>query len=85
MSEEEYIVVDALYFIRNFAELVVDTNLSEDTLTQVLFSAYAKGWVKPASLQDGELPTEILTAENVCTVYFMATKKGLFAHTTGEE
>jgi DNA-binding MarR family transcriptional regulator len=81
MSEQEYLVLDELYFLQSFDELQELTGLSPDALKSVLSDLVGKGWVKCTKSREGEEPVgteEFLSG--YLQFHYLATKAGLLAH-----
>ena len=81
MSEQEYQVLDELYFLQSFQELLVQTGLPAEEVKQVLGDMLQKGWVKCLRSREGEEPVgaEEFSA-NYASLQYLATKAGLLAH-----
>ena len=83
MTDEEFDVLDELYFVIRFGELADLTEKSSEDLVEVLKSLYQKGWIKVMMTVDDELPESEIDLDNSFSdYYFLATKKGLLAHNT---
>jgi len=81
MTDEEFDVLDELYFVISFEELKEATMMPPDKLVNVLLSIYEKGWVKVMETVDDELPESQIDLINRASDYiFLATKSGLLAH-----
>jgi hypothetical protein len=81
MSDLEFDVLDELYFIKSFDELLEATSLDEVVLVRTLLDLKQKDWIKPASIQDGHDIEDHFDVEHDPRKYhFLATKKGLLAH-----
>ena len=81
MSEQEFIVLDELYFLQSFQELKAQCGLSAEELKVVLGNMLNKGWVKGLRSRDGEEPVEPAEfQENYSSILYLATKAGLLAH-----
>lgn len=81
MSEEEFDLLDELYFVKSFDELLQSTAWQADKLIRVLETLKMKEWVRPVSLMDGEhVPEDFDIVSNPRKYYYLATKKGLLAH-----
>ncbi|MEQ8471662.1 MAG: hypothetical protein RIC35_10765 [Marinoscillum sp.] len=81
MTDDEFEVLDELYFVTPFEQLLEETNMDSIKLVQILNSIYLKGWVKIMETVDDEVPKEKLDLENKAGSYFfLATKEGLLAH-----
>lgn len=81
MTDDEFDVLDELYFVQSFNQLAELTAKPTIELIPVLEQLYKRGWIKVMSDVDDELPDEEIDfqqgAENY---YYLATKKGLLAH-----
>jgi hypothetical protein len=85
MSEPEFEVVDALYFIKPFDELRNELQLSASELKDILHDLFRKGWVCCYSDPVSEIPDRDVHIETDYRKYhYLATKAGLLAHTSGE-
>jgi hypothetical protein len=83
MTDIEFELIDQLYFVQSFEELCKTMEMKEDELKNLLLLMVQKEWVK---VMDKETDEEITFSEQWlanCSAYFyLATKKGLFAHNT---
>lgn len=81
MNDQEFQVLDELYFIQSFQELLALTDLNEAQLKAILEDMLAKGWVKTMKTREGE---ELADKEDFLQHYasylYLATKAGLLAH-----
>lgn len=81
MTDDEFDVLDELYFVTSFEQLKGATELAPGQLIQILESIYHKGWVKIMKTVDEEVPHDQLDLPNMADkYYFLATKDGLLAH-----
>lgn len=81
MSEEEFEVIDQLYFVTSYKDLNDSCNLNESKLLDVLISLSDKGWVKCYAEPDKEIAlTETDLKKNHNNYEYLATKQGLLAH-----
>ncbi|GGZ40556.1 hypothetical protein GCM10007049_37300 [Echinicola pacifica] len=82
MSEDEFDLLDELYFVQSYdylkGELGWEDGLLLSTLQQLLKMEYIKCLINP----DQELHGDIDLTEAGKEYYFLATKKGLLAHNT---
>jgi hypothetical protein len=84
MSDLEFDVMDELYFVISFEELLNSLGISELQLKEILSGLYGKGWIKVFSQIEEELPDENVDLENQYIKYFyLASKEGLMAHNRG--
>ena len=79
MSDNEFDVLDELYFVTSYSELKRNTDLKEGELLEVLESLIEKSWVRVYENMDDELE-EFDLHDNFQTYYYLASKKGLLAH-----
>ena len=81
MSEQEFLVLDELYFLQSFQELHEQSGLAEEELKKVLEGMLAKGWVKCLRSREGEEPVEVAEFQQKYNdLLYLATKAGLLAH-----
>ncbi len=81
MSEAEFEIMDQLYFVTSFEDVISLSEINEATVAVVLWKFIDKGWVK---CFDGP-ENEITIAEddfktNYAKYHYLASKKGLLAH-----
>lgn len=83
MTNEEFDVLDELYFIQSFDQLAELTRKMPSELIPVLESIHKKGWIKVMDEIDEELSGEKIDFQNSAKdYYYLATKEGLLAHNT---
>lgn len=81
MTDREFDVLDELYFVVSFQDLQEQTDLGEEELRHTLSSLVAKEWVKCFKAIDVEVPRQEFDFKaHYSKYYYLATKKGLFAH-----
>ena len=81
MSEEEFDVLDELYFVQSFSYLLEELEMEAKALKQVLTSLYEKGWVKCfLNMHEEALPEEVKLDAHYQDYFYLATKAGLMAH-----
>lgn len=81
MTDEEFEVLDELYFVQSFRQLEKLVDLAPETLVKTLQSLFDKGWIKVMIGVDEELPENQVNLQSAGTDYFfLASKKGLLAH-----
>lgn len=81
MTEQEFDLLDELYFILSYDELMQKCDLSEQDLKSVLFQLLAKAWIKCYFPIEQEIGFDrLLFEENFRKYYYIATKAGLIAH-----
>lgn len=81
MTNEEFDVLDELYFLQSFGSLEKAVNLSEAELVRILQLLIEKGWVRGFANPEDEIRYE----KNRFRVeyrnyYYLASKEGLLAH-----
>ena len=83
MTEQEYQIMDELYFIISFRELRDKLLLEEDDLKRNLSMLLRRKYIKCLSNVSDEIPPEHVDFENNYRNYhYLASKEGLFAHNT---
>lgn len=79
MKETEFEVLDELYFVISFEELLSAVELDEEELLEVLIELARKEWIRIYDSSDNELDKYNLR-ESYHSYFYLASKKGLFAH-----
>ena len=83
MKEEEYIVLDELYFVVPYSELKSSLEISQGKLISILESLWNKGWLRCYDGLDNELDIHTADIHNHFDKYhYLASKEGLMAHNT---
>ncbi|MEO1253985.1 MAG: hypothetical protein AAFY41_03730 [Bacteroidota bacterium] len=80
MSDEEFEVIDELYFVTSYQNLKSATDFDDDPLKSVLIELIKKGWVKIFKSVDYEVRLEEVLVKDFDNCYFLASKKGLLEH-----
>lgn len=81
MTDEEFDIIDELYFVTAFADLQTSTGYSDQQLKVNLKKLVEKGWVRLYETVDEESEIDHVNFENDFKAYFyLASKKGLFEH-----
>lgn len=81
MTDQEYDVLDELYFFVPFSHLQQELGMEEGELKKVLQTLLKKGWIKCFLNASEEVMTDEIDLENYFSEYFyLATKSGLLAH-----
>ncbi len=80
MTDEEFNVLDELYFVIPFSELRNLTEYEDEILIKTLMSLKEKGWIKFLKDVDMEWDEINLTNDQIQQTLFLATKSGLLAH-----
>ena len=81
MTDEEFDVLDELYFVQPFSYLVEEMSMAAEELKPILSALLSKGWVKCFYNMNDEVFEHELDFENQFKDYcYLATKQGLLAH-----
>ena len=81
MTEEEFEVLDELYFVTHYEELQLSLNLDTEPLRSLIISLWDKGWLRCYLGVDNELDGDTVDFENQFNKYhYLASKEGLLAH-----
>jgi hypothetical protein len=81
MTDQEYDVLDELYFLTSFQELSKRSQMNTPELKEVLGTLLGKGWLNCFIEKDVPLQKEEVDLDNFYSQYFyLASKSGLFAH-----
>jgi len=81
MTEEEFIVLDELYFLISFKELISNLELEDGQLVTVLKKLHHKKWVRCYSHDGEQLDDESINLNlSYANYHYLATKAGLKAH-----
>jgi hypothetical protein len=87
VTDQEFDVLDELYFVISFQDLMRNLSWAEQDLLSVLQALFAKELVKcidPQSEEEMELSSAALQKQYK-KILFLATKKGLMEHNSREE
>jgi hypothetical protein len=81
MSDLEFDVLDEMYFVQSFADLMMTTDLEEKELRPILLKMLKKGWIRCYRTVSEEVPAEEIDFElEFRNYYYLASKAGLIAH-----
>ena len=81
MTDEEFEIIDELYFVTSYTDLKVETEMSDDLLEKQLASLISKGWIKVYESVDEEVTFDPDSFQlNFKNYFYLASKKGLFQH-----
>ncbi|MEO9476392.1 MAG: hypothetical protein ABJG41_12695 [Cyclobacteriaceae bacterium] len=80
MTDDEFNVLDELYFVQSFGDLVELSEYQASELIPILIALNEKGYIKFLKDVDEEWGTTTLKHDQFLNSYFLATKKGLLAH-----
>ena len=81
MTDQEFELIDALYFTVSFKQLKKEVSFETEELKDQLKTLILKGWVKclePNS--EEEIVDFTILDKNFLTYNYLATKEGLLAH-----
>lgn len=79
MTDDEFTVLDELYFVIAFDQLSAELGMPEGKLIAILLNLYQKGWVRILETVDEDIP-ELPDGNQIKSCFFLASKKGLQAH-----
>ncbi|MBC7451104.1 MAG: transporter [Cytophagales bacterium] len=83
MTDTEFELIDQLYFVQSFHDLSNSMGMNEKELTEALKNVFGKGWMKVLDKHtDAEIADMQVWEKDLTNFYYLATKKGLFAHNT---
>jgi hypothetical protein len=82
MSDQEFDLLDELYFVQPYAFLKETLGWEDQQLLETLTSLVEKGWIKCFTEPDQECFEAINLQEVGMNLLYLATKKGLMAHTS---
>ena len=84
MTDLEFDVLDELYFVTPFAQVLRMLEITDEELKNTLRNLIRKGWVKCFKTVSEQVEEEDLDFENEFQeYYYLATKEGLLAHNIG--
>ncbi len=83
MNDVQFDILDELYFVISFDDLLKTLDLESEVVLVNLKDMVKKGWVKCFE-KETELATSEVSFDDISfkNYFFLATKKGLFAHNT---
>ncbi len=81
MTEAEFEVLDELYFVQSFTELVRAVEYDEEKLLEILSDLYRKGWINCYSAPSASIAKPKADIGKFGKQYFyLATREGLRQH-----
>ncbi len=83
MSDEEFDLIDELYFVQPYSHLVETLGWENDLILRTLESLQDKGWIKCLRSPDEEIFSKIDFQQEATNLFFLATKEGLMKHNMG--
>lgn len=82
MTDDEFDLLDELYFLQSFAYLQDSLGWEDERLLLNLEALVKKGWIKCFSSPEEELFDNPTIKNKGRELYYLATKKGLLQHNT---
>ena len=82
MNDQEFDLMDELYFVQPYSYLLETLNWEEKSLLSTLQSLYSQGYIKCLDDPDTERFGQVDVLKEGKKLYFLATKNGLMAHNT---
>ncbi|SHN13068.1 hypothetical protein SAMN04488057_107147 [Cyclobacterium lianum] len=80
MTDDEFDLLDELYFLQSYAYLQDSLGWEDDRLLQNLEVMLRKGWIKCYAGPEEELFADPPIQREGRELYYLATKKGLLQH-----
>lgn len=81
MTDQEFDILDELYFLTGFKELEETCGVSGENIVRLLWQLIDKGWVNCYKNYDQEFePGKEEFTRNFANYHYLASKKGLLAH-----
>ncbi len=85
MTDLEFDLLDELYFVNSYQSVADSLGWDESILVKTLHSVLDKGWLRCYKSPEEEIPEEEINLDSEYRKYFyLASKKGLFAHNSTE-
>ncbi|KEO72765.1 hypothetical protein [Anditalea andensis] len=82
MTEEEFELLDELYFVQGYGYLKEELGWDDEKLLITLQELFEKGYIKCLTHPDKELFDQINIEAKGASYFYLATKKGLMHHNT---
>ncbi|MCE7053954.1 hypothetical protein LZF95_04635 [Algoriphagus sp. AGSA1] len=82
MNDDEFDLMDELYFVQSYGYLKEALGWDEALLLATLHSLYSQGYIKCLDDPDTERFEAVDVLNEGRDLFFLATKKGLMAHNT---
>ena len=81
MSNEEFEILDELYFVTPYQELKSKVDFSKESLKCILVNLFEKGWIRIYQSVDKEIELKHIDVDtNFQSFLFLTSKKGLIKH-----
>jgi hypothetical protein len=85
MNDLENDLLDEIYFVQSYKDLAANLGWNDDAILETLVSLYAKQWIRCYKTPTEEILSEEIDLESdYKKYYYLASKKGLFAHNSTE-
>ncbi len=85
MTDQQFEVVDELYFITNYDDLKTAVPYSDHQIRDILMQLWDKGWIKCYRTASEELfGQDIDIPTNWKQYYYLASKLGLLMHNSAD-
>jgi hypothetical protein len=85
MTDRENDLLNEIYFVQSFEVLSAVLGWKDEVILETLKSLYDKEWIRCYKTPSDEvMPEEISLESKYKTYYYLASKKGLFAHNSTE-
>ncbi|MEB2781592.1 hypothetical protein U3A58_14435 [Algoriphagus sp. C2-6-M1] len=82
MNDEEFDLMDELYFVQSYGYLLETLDWEEEVLLTTLQRLFSQGYIKCLDDPDTERFGAVDISKEGKDLYFLASKKGLMAHNT---
>ncbi|MEB2783789.1 hypothetical protein [Algoriphagus persicinus] len=82
MNDEEFDLMDELYFVQSYGYLLETLDWEEEVLLTTLQRLFSQGYIKCLDDPDTERFGVVDISKEGKNLYFLASKKGLMAHNT---
>jgi hypothetical protein len=82
MNDEEFDLMDELYFVQPYSYLLKTLGWEEELLLATLQQLFSQGYIKCLEDPDKEIFGAVDVIKQGTSLHFLATKKGLMAHNT---
>lgn len=81
MTEQEFDIIDEMYFLISFDKLQQELTLETTFLIDQLASLHAKGWIRILTGEEDAAPSALVNFKQEYRNYnYLASKAGLLAH-----
>ena len=81
MNDLEFDVLDELYFIKTFNEILVSTQLESKELRGILMKLLGQGWIRCyRSASDEVMPEDVDIELDYMKYFYLTSKAGLIAY-----